>query len=137
MFRETKKFTIIPLGYERTTPMLTEYNRQPHIRKVIENIRTAPDFALITENKQDALLVEVKYRHTFKPNDVLAIISDLYERWDQSFLFLANKDKFYFASCETIIGKNGFIDSLDENWIDRQTQEKYHALLREFVCKED
>lgn len=133
MFRATHKYTIIPLGYEKTTPMLAQYNGHPRVRHVLENIRNAPDFALLTENKDDVLLVEVKYRHDMYVPKTLEIAKGLNDKWEYCFLFMADEESFYFSQCKDIINNNGMIGLLSEDWISKNTRDRYHALLRKFL----
>jgi hypothetical protein len=43
MFRKSEEFTVIPFGYEHTTPMLAQYQHILEVKQVLENIRHAPD----------------------------------------------------------------------------------------------
>lgn len=52
MFREEGKFTVIPFGYERTLPELAQHAKEAEYRQVIDNIRSAPDFALVSRDKK-------------------------------------------------------------------------------------
>ncbi|HWY78759.1 MAG TPA: hypothetical protein VNW29_00205 [Candidatus Sulfotelmatobacter sp.] len=133
MFRVSEEFTIIPLGYEHTTPILAQYQRHLEIQQVLENIRNAPDFALISEDKKRVFLVEVKYRNTFTTSEILEIARDISARFNPCFLFLVSKDNFYFSPCSSIINKNGKIESLRESWIKREIQINYLNLLKEFI----
>ena len=62
MFREAGKYTVIPFGYEKTFPELIQYSKRlPGAQKVIDNIKNAPDFAIISNDRKRIYLVEVKY----------------------------------------------------------------------------
>ncbi len=132
MFRVSGEFTIIPLGYEHTTPILAQYQHLAHVQKVLDNIRHAPDFALISEDKTKVFLVEVKYRAEFDNNEILKIAEDLHS-WEPCFLFVASKDNFYFESVQKITSKNGTIEKLSQSWIKREIREEYFSIMREFI----
>jgi hypothetical protein len=137
MFGCSDKLTILPIGYEHTTPILAQYQHHVQIKRVLENIRNAPDFALITEDKSQVYLVEVKYRNGFTKEDILKIATDLSTRWNPSHLFVASPDKFYFSPCNTIVHSGGEIEELKESWIGKEVQIAYLSLLREFMVKSD
>src|SRR6266566_3750037 len=103
MFRTSEEFTIIPLGYEHTTPMLAQYQHHIQVKEVLDNIRNAPDFALISQDKNRVFLVEVKYRHSIHREDILEIAHKTLSRWNPCFLFVASNDKFYFSPCSTLV----------------------------------
>ena len=52
MFRESGKFTILHAGYEYTLPELAQYQHLAEVKAVIENIRNAPDFVLISQDEK-------------------------------------------------------------------------------------
>lgn len=133
MFRNSEEFTIIPLGYEHTTPILAQYQHHIHLQKVIKNIRHAPDFALLSQDKTKAFLVEVKYMAEFTKEEVLKIANDTLREWDPSYLFIASKDNFYYDPCHTIVNRNGKINELTESWIKKDLQETYLSLLQAFI----
>lgn len=133
MFRVSKEFTILPLGYEHTTPIIAQYQHFVHVQKVLENIRNAPDFALVSQDKTKVFLVEVKYRANFTQKEVLNLATILQPRWDLCFLFIATKEKFYFSPCSSIINSKGEIEELRESWISKEIQDKYISLLQEFI----
>lgn len=133
MFKVSEEFTILPLGYEHTTPILAQYQHMVEVKQVLENIRNAPDFALISQDKRKVFLVEVKYRNTFRKEDVLEIAKDTLTKWNPCFLFIASRDNFYFSPCSSIDNSNGDIELLRESWIKKEIQEKYITLLKEFI----
>jgi hypothetical protein len=132
MFRSAEEFTVLPIGYEHTVPELAQYQHHVHIQKVLNNLRHAPDFALISQDKSNVFLVEVKYRTVYKEDDVTRIAKDLYEKWNPIFLFLATKDNFYFESCKAIMENNGKASLLSDAWIKNEVQSQYLRLLQEF-----
>jgi hypothetical protein len=133
MFRESGEFTVIPIGYEHTIPELAQYQHHVHIQKVLENIRSAPDFALISQDKAKVFLVEVKYRAEPTEKDLLEIATELFDKWNPCFLFIATKETFYFDSCKQIIDNKGTITSLSESWIKNTIQKEYLQVLKEFI----
>jgi len=133
MFRTSEEFTIIPLGYEHTTPILAQYQHHLQIQKVLENIRNAPDFVLLSQDKEKAFLVEVKYRSEFTKEDILEIAKNTLKEWNPSYLFIASKDSFYFSPCNWITNHNGEIENLSENWIPIGVQNMHIKLLTEFI----
>jgi hypothetical protein len=67
MFREDEQYDVIPLGYERITPELAQYQHHAQVKAVIDNIRNLPDFILVSKDKASIYLVEVKYRAEYHP----------------------------------------------------------------------
>lgn len=133
MFRVSEEFIILPIGYEHTTPILAQYQHHVQIKAVLQNIRNAPDFALISHDHKNVFLIEVKYRNVFTNEDIIQIAEDTITSWNPCFIFVASKDNFYFSSCKTIIDSHGEIERLRESWIKRELQQKYISLLQEFI----
>lgn len=133
MFRISEEFTIIPLGYEHTTPMLAQYRNHTQVKEVIDNISSAPDFALISQDKSQVYLVEVKYRSNPTDASILEIAEETKERWNPCFLFVATQNNFYFSSCSQIVASNGKMDELSERWIKEDIQKEYLSLLKGFI----
>ena len=133
MFRVADEFMILPLGYEHTTPILAQYQHFVHIKKVLDNIRHAPDFALISQDKTKVFLVEVKYRESFTQETIREIATELFVNWSPCFLFLVSRDIFYFESAQEIASQNGKVNRLPESWIKKEIQNSYLSLLREFI----
>jgi len=133
MFRTSEEFTIIPIGYEHTIPELAQYQHHVQIQKVLSNIRQAPDFVLISQDKAKVFLVEVKYRNEFTKEEILDIAKNTLASWDPCFLFVASKDNFYFSPCSSIVTNNGDIEILRESWVKKETQAEYLSLLKEFI----
>ena len=112
MFRISEEFTVLPIDYEHTTPELAQYQHHVQIKKVLDNIRHAPDFVLISQDKTKVFLVEVKYRHNLNNEENMLIANKMLEKWNPSFLFIATKNEFYFDSCNSIIINKGEIKKL-------------------------
>jgi hypothetical protein len=134
MFKLSGKFTILPLGYEHTTPILAQYQHHVHVQKVLENLRNAPDFALISEDKTNVMLVEVKYRREINQEKVLLMAKKMLERWDPSFLFMATQEGFYFDSCNSIVRDERKITKLPIHLVPTEIQDKYLLLIRNFIA---
>lgn len=133
MFRISEEFTIIPLGYEHTTPIIAQYQHHAQIKEVLANIRSAPDFALISQDKSQVYLVEVKYRNELNSRDILQIAQQTVTRWNPCFIFVVTQDKFYFSSCNRIVEKTGEIEPLSTSWIKTDIQQSYLTLMKEFI----
>jgi hypothetical protein len=131
MFRETKRFDILPLGYEHVTPELAQYQHLAHVKKVYENIRHLPDFVLVSNDKKDVYFVEAKYRTHHTDEDILKIAEEILEHYNNVYLFLATPEKFYFETCELIKQNGGKINKL--TWVEDEIQMKYLKLLTEFI----
>jgi hypothetical protein len=133
MFREAGRFTVIPFGYESTLPEIAQYAHLAEYQPVIENIRTAPDFALVSHDKKEVFLVEVKYRKALNPQEIKSVSEKIRDRWKAVWVFVATPQGFFFNSCTDAIEGNGQMLSLGQQWISTDIQEKYLALVNEFV----
>ena len=132
MFRESDKFTILKFGYENTVPELSQYQHLVEIKKVLDNIKNAPDFVLISQDKKEVYLVEVKYRTKRNPIEIKEIAKEIIKTWNPSHLFIASPDGFFFSPCSYIIRGNGNISPCLEKWVSKENQDKYLKLLNEF-----
>jgi hypothetical protein len=133
MFKQSEEFDIIPIGYEYTVPELAQYQHHVQVQKVLENIRNAPDFALISRDKKQVYLIEVKYRNPIHKEEIFFIANELHNRWSPAFLFLASQDGFYFDSCFNIIQNKGIIKKCSSDWIKENVQNQLQNLLHEFI----
>jgi len=131
MIREEGKYTVIPFGYEHTVPTLAQYREHIDLKRVLENISDAPDFALVSEDKTKLYLVEVKYRKSLDMNDLQQKAAELLQRWNPSWIFVATPSGFYCSPSNTIVA-NGVIKELSESWVVRERQNDYLQLLNEF-----
>ena len=134
MIRDEGRYDVIPFGYEHTMPLLMQYQQLIEIKQVMENIKDAPDFALISNDKRKVYLVEVKYRTQLNIKEILGITEHLLMRWRPSWLFIASPDGFYCAPCRIII-KEKNISRLSEKWVAVKRQADYLNLLNEFEKK--
>jgi hypothetical protein len=132
MMKESGKYTVIPFGYEQTVPQLAQYQDKVELKTVLENIRHAPDFILISEDKTEVYLVEVKYRKHIDKTEIKEIAEHTLKIWNPSYLFVASLDGFFFEPCNTIVNNDGDIGRLYPKWADDETRKKYLELLKEF-----
>lgn len=135
MFRNSNKFTVIPFGYENNFPEIAQYAYMADDKQVFETIRSTPDFALVSHDKKDVYLVEVKYRNSLNEKYVKEEAEKIQNRWKSVQLFIATPDGFYFDNCNDIIASTGAINPLNTNWIEKKTQKEYIGLLNAFIKK--
>lgn len=133
MFRESGKYTVIPIGYEATVEELEPYKRHAYVRKVLNNLKAAPDFVLISKDKTDVIVVEVEYIAKPEPQDIGDMVHTVLRRWDPSYVFIATQTGFYFDSCNSVKAENGHIKLLSEHWVKMEAQHKYLELLHYYV----
>lgn len=133
MFRESERYTILHSGYEYTLPELAQYQQHAEVRAVIENIRNAPDFILVSQDKKEVHLVEVKYRKHRMDYDLKKIAKDTLKFWNPCWLFVASPDGFFFEPCNTVFKNNGRIGALvNEKFVTPKVREEYLNLLNKF-----
>jgi len=132
MFSEGSDYTIIPFGYEKVIPALAKARRRglnPTANKVVDNISSAPDYALIKD--KSVYLVEVKFYNTLIQKEVIKLAENQKVRWDPSCLFIVTPSVFYFGKCEEIL-KRGYIEELPEEFISKSIQQKFLKLVKKF-----
>ncbi|MBD3208523.1 MAG: hypothetical protein GF370_03660 [Candidatus Nealsonbacteria bacterium] len=132
MLTESGRFNILRSGYEYTYPELAQYPQLGFVEKYLTKIRQNPDFILISEDRKEAYIVEVKYRAKRDPEQILNIAERTKKLQDPSFLFIASPDGFFFEPCNTIIRNKGKIRPLYTKWVDKKTQDKYLKLMNKF-----
>jgi hypothetical protein len=135
MFRESGKYTILRSGYEYTLPELAQYQHLTEVKAVMENIRNAPDFVLVSEDKTEVHLVEVKYRASRSREELKKIAEQTLKAWNPCWLFVASPDGFFFEPCNMVASKHGEIGLLFEKWVTLPIQKSYLSLLNEFEPK--
>lgn len=135
MFRKIGNFTVIPFGYESVQPELMQYSHLAKYKQVFDNIRTAPDFALVSHDKKEVFLVEVKYRTSHNASEMKEMAEKIQERWKLVRVFVATPDGFYFDSCHNILKNEGQIAPLKAEWITDDIQMEYLSLLNQFISK--
>ncbi|MES2224580.1 MAG: hypothetical protein V4478_01170 [Patescibacteria group bacterium] len=133
MFQESGKFTVIPFGYENIVPEIMQYAKESKNYGLLENVRNAPDFAVILHPTSEVYLVEVKYRKNLNQKEMLEIAESIQDKWKQAMLFIATPDCFYFEKCKDIIWNEGVIKPLDSSWIENDIQKEYCELLNKFI----
>lgn len=132
MFRESGRYTILHSGYEYTLPELAQYQHLAQVKAVIENIRNAPDFILISEDKSEVYLIEVKYRTHIYPPDLKQICEDTVKTWNHCWLFVASPTGFYFEPCNDVIRRDGEIGLfVNEKFAEHPIRDQYLEFLRE------
>ena len=131
MFRESGNYTVLEFGYEKIVPELLQGGYVEHSR-IIETLRTAPDFAIINNDKRAVRLVEVKYRRRLDPDETLKIAVRMQNSWNPSFLFLCTLDGFYFNNINRIVENGGLMAPLGTAYIPQETQAQYLKILQDF-----
>ena len=97
----------------------------------MNNIKDAPDFALISEDKTKVYLVEVKYQSKLDIYYIKMYAEKLSKRWSPSWLFVASPEGFFCDPCHNILNK-GQISKFSAGWVTTERQKEYMALLKEF-----
>lgn len=131
MFLEAGDYTIIPFGYEKILPELANHKKFPSAQKVIDNIRTSPDYAVIMPDRNRILLIEVKFRRCLDIGEIIGIAEEQSRRWNPSWIFLATLDGFYLGECSNIINFRNIL-KLKEDMVSKDVQSKYLNLIKEF-----
>jgi len=134
MFKEKGKFIVIPFGYEKMIPEFAQYAFKAEHQEVIDNIRGAPDFALVSQDRKEVFLIEVKYRSTINMEELKKTSDKIQKRWKLVWMFICTPNGFYFDKTTDII-KNGKLTPLRQNWICQEKQEKYLKVLNNFIKK--
>lgn len=134
MIRSEGRYDVIPFGYEHTVPTLAQYQHLTEIRQVMDKIADAPDFALVSGDKKEVYLVEVKFRSTLDSAELKSQAEKMTARWNPSWLFVATPNGFFCAPCSAI-AKDGTISRLSESWVTADRQSEHLALLNEFERK--
>lgn len=132
MFRRMEGYTVIPFGYESIIPELVQYAEREDRNGLIENIRNAPDFALISHDPKQVLLVEVKYRASMDIEEIKKTAKRICEQWKLAWIFYATPKGFYFDFCADIDHQTK-LTLLDEKLIPIEIQAEYLKLLRDFI----
>ncbi|MCX6726355.1 MAG: hypothetical protein NTY75_00870 [Candidatus Shapirobacteria bacterium] len=131
-------FTVIPFGYEKTTPELAQYQELIKNYETLTVIKQSPDFILIKNDKTKVYFVEVKYRRhlgSFTRDDLSKRAQNITQYWKDTWFFVATQDGFYFDSGKEVIKNEGDMKKLDETIILPEIQNKYLGVLKEFIRK--
>lgn len=131
MFRQEGRFTVLEFGYEKIIPELVQ-NGNTEENEMIETLRTAPDFAVISREHKTVRLIEVKYRKTLTHSNILKIAKRMHDSWNPSYLFVASLDGFYFDEIKDIIDNEGDISPLETSYISEKSQKQYLEIIRDF-----
>ncbi|MBI3379411.1 hypothetical protein HY029_01490, partial [Candidatus Gottesmanbacteria bacterium] len=117
MFREDERFILLPFGYEYTIPELTHYRKYlKDSIKTVEKISSSPDFIMLSSDKSQLYIVDVKYRTTL--SDRLKLNAEkTFEKWEECYYFVATPEGFYFDTCKSIVQNNGKISSLSDTLV--------------------
>lgn len=132
MISEAKRFIVLPTGYEHTVPVVAQSLSELHNHQSLHQMRSTPDFLLVSRDNQEAFYVEVKYRSEFHHSEVIELATKLEEQWSGSYLFLATQEGFFLGKCSEIISED-FIKPLDHEFISTDTQAEYLLLLKDFI----
>lgn len=132
MFRKAGRFTVLPFGYERTLPEVAQHVEMVKFKPVLEDIRNAPDFILISHDRTEVFIVEVKYRKTPNWQEMEDIARNMKDRWTAIWLFVATPEQFYFDSCTNIIKNGGAVKELGD-WVSQDIQKEMRDLMNEFI----
>lgn len=132
MIRTEGNYDVIPFGYEHTMPTLAQHRHISEVPKIIDNISEAPDFALLSKDKKNIFLVEVKFQRKLNLEEIVKSAEKLLKRWESPWMFIATPDGFYCTSCRYITNDKR-INEMSENWVKQEIQDAYKALLNEFI----
>jgi Holliday junction resolvase-like predicted endonuclease len=133
MLGDTKCFTVMGFGYEKTLPELMHNRNSANAKDAMEVIRHAPDFVIINNDTHEVHLIEIKYRRNYKASENLAIAKKLYESWKPACLFLATSEGFYFGEAKDVIEAKGKMKPLHHKDIKPTHQKKYLDLMNSFI----
>ncbi len=135
MFRYAgDKYTVTAFGYEHVMPHIVQAAYRSYDRSLLETVRHAPDFALVTHDPESVILVEVKYRSKFITEQIKKDATATHKLWKEGWLFYATPKGFFFNKCSDLL-KNNYpkLDRLKEEAVPNEIQEKYLGLLNEFI----
>jgi hypothetical protein len=135
MIREDKErgLSLIPFGYEKILPELSQFMDIIENKQTLETIRSSPDYILITKDKSKVFFVEVKFRKRITDKYILEDAIKCSKFWPDVWLFVASPCGLYFGLCKEIILHDGVILKLDDTIISLELQNKYLGVLKEFI----
>src|SRR5262245_19260332 len=76
MFRESGRYTILHSSYKNTHNEHAQYHQLVEINAVNKNISNAQDFDLVSQDKREIYLEEVKYRTRRNQEDLKKVCED-------------------------------------------------------------
>jgi hypothetical protein len=132
MFRRVGEYTVIPFGYETIIPELMQYADQADQRELINNIRSAPDFALVHHLPKQVLLIEVKYRSRIDMEEIKKTAKQICGKWKLVWLFIATPEGFYLDSCADLEERNQ-LTSLSTDMVPAEVQNEFLLLIKDFI----
>jgi hypothetical protein len=132
MFRQSSGYTVIPFGYETIMPEIIQYAERADRKELFENISNAPDFALVSHDPKQVLLVEVKFRTRIDIEEIKKTAALIREKWKLAWLFIATPTGFYFDPCSDLESEP-HLTMLDEHIISLASQKEYLILLNQFI----
>lgn len=132
MFKEQGEFEVIKNGFEYKTPELARNLLSLEHKEYFNRLRHIPDFMLLSFDKKQAYLVEVKFRSNVDEK-LVDEAKDLHNAYGPCYLFVATHNKFYFQSCKKIIDTNSLSEELSGTVVSQSLQEKYLEILNRFI----
>ena len=132
MFRKAGDYTVIPFGYETIIPELMQYTDQANKKELLDNIRSAPDFALVSHDPKQVHLVEVKYRSRIDMEEIKKTAQLICDRWKLVWLFVASSEGFYFDACNGLEEKSE-LTLLSEELVSKNVQDEFLSLIKGFI----
>ncbi len=133
MFRKSGKYTVIPFGYEVVVPELMQYANETREKGLLDTIRHAPDFALVSHDPTSVFLIEVKYRAHPSEKDIKKTVTRILEQWKLAHIFYATSDGFYFDKCSDLAKDGAKITPLSVEMVSKEIQGECLELLNDFV----
>lgn len=132
MLLATGNYTVLKGGYEHTMPLVAQIYPGLEDKKVLGAVRKSPDFVVIQKDDKFVYLVEVKYRHFFKIEEIIDHAKAIHAFWPHTYLFVATNTGFFMDTCENIV-KKSFIQNLSDHIVSSELQKEYHDILKEFL----
>lgn len=135
MFRYAgNKYTVSAFGYEHAMPEIVQSAIKSYDWDLLETVRHAPDFALVTHDPEQVMLVEVKYRSRLVTEQIKRDAAATHKFWKEAWIFYATPKGFFFNKCGDLLNK-GYptLERLKIDVVPHEMQIKYIGLLNEFI----
>ena len=132
MFKEQGEFIVIPNGYEYTKPELAQSLLSLDHKEYVEKLRHSPDFVLLSYDRKQVFLVDVKFRSKIG-DELIEKAKKYHDEYGACYLFVATHDRFYFESCTNIVNSGKIDEELPISWISQSLQDKYLEILNKFI----
>lgn len=96
---EKSGYTVYPYGYESTfSHVKSKLTKNTKNSRTVRRIRSSPDLLVHDEQRDDLMLVEVKFRTKVPPQAKPRLIRNYKEFWDDSILVLVvPEDNVFYA----------------------------------------